>query len=242
MEPIAPQLNKSWKTHAAYLLRLVVRIIGWGFALYILLWMYDAVGNNRYASRIYIDRADQYEVIAFGDSLVEGLGSENLVGFVGRLEQMTNVTIYNAGRRRDQTIDLVNRFETDVLAYHPKVVIMVIGGNDAVRLIPEAEVLANLEWLFARAQEEGVKIIFGEVTDNTLFGKRNQKIQDLASKYGVYYVPSLMKNIFWTFSKKFDVLHPDDVGYTMMAERIYPVLMQVLAEAGVTTGSVMGAQ
>lgn len=234
MKLVTPQLNDSWNKQLEYLLHLVMRIIMWSFALWVVLWIYDAVGNNRYASRIYVDRQSQYDVIAFGDSLVEGLGSEDLTGFVGLIEQDLGITIYNAGHRRDTTADLLNRIETDVLAYQPKVVILVIGGNDAVRFVSEDEVLANLEQLFVRFTDAGISVIFGEVTDDVLYKNRNQKMRALAERYGVHYVPGLMKNVFWTLSNKFDPLHPDDKGYQLMAERIAPILKNVIELRGIT--------
>jgi len=237
MKLVTPQLNDSWGKQLEYLLHLAMRIILWSFALWVVLWIYDAVGNNRYASRIYVDRQSQYDVIAFGDSLVEGLGSEDLTGFVGLLEQDLGITIYNAGHRRDTTADLLNRIDTDVLAYQPRVVILVIGGNDAVRFVSEDEVLANLEQLFVRFADAGVSVIFGEVTDDVLYKNRNQKMRALAERHGVYYVPGLMKNVFWTLSNKFDPLHPDDKGYQLMAERIAPVLRQVIADRGIGSTS-----
>lgn len=228
-----PKLNDSWKKQIEYLVHLSVRIIMWGLVLWMVLWIYDAVGNNRYASRIYLDKQDQYDVIAFGDSLVEGLGSEDLVGFVGRLEQQFGITIYNAGHRRDKTADLLKRLDTDVLVYHPKIVVVVIGGNDAVRLVPESEMLANVEELFLRLTEAGVSVIFGEVTDNVLYKQRNTQLRLLAEKYGVHYIPGLMDNVFWTISNKFDPLHPDDKGYQLMTDRIAPVLRQVIQEKGI---------
>jgi acyl-CoA thioesterase-1 len=233
MKLVTPQLNDSWNKQLKYLFHLVVRIILWSFALWVVLWIYDAVGNNRYASRIYVDRQSQYDVVAFGDSLVEGLGSEDLTGFVGLLEQDLGIAIYNAGHRRDTTADLLNRIDADVLAYQPQVVILVIGGNDAVRFVSEDEVLANLEQLFVRFADAGVSIVFGEVTDDVLYKNRNQKMRALAERHGVYYVPGLMKNVFWTLSNKFDPLHPDDKGYQLMAERIAPVLRNFLMIRGI---------
>ncbi len=229
MKLIVPDHRDSLKKQLVYLMHLVVRIILWAVVLHAVLWIYDAVSSNRYASRIYVNRAEQYDIVAFGDSLVEGVGSEDLVGFVGRLEQQLGIPIYNAGNRGDQTKDLLLRIESDVAVYNPKIVIVVIGGNDAVRLTSEEEVLGNLEQLFARLTATGAEVVFGEVTDDVFFKNRNVKIQELAMAYGVHYVPDLMKDVFWTISKKFDPLHPDDRGYELMTERMLPVVQQVLA-------------
>jgi lysophospholipase L1-like esterase len=204
------------------------RIILLAALLWIVLWAYDAVNNKRYVSRVVVPDKDQYDVIAFGDSLVEGLGAAQLNGFVSIIESRLGITILNQGHRGDKTSDLLKRIDTDVFAYHPKIVILVIGGNDAVHLVPESEFLANTEQLFQKLSEQGIITIFGEVTDNVLYTNRNKQLRALAEKYGIVYVPQLMQGIFWTITNKFDPLHPDDAGYQKMADRIIPYLETVL--------------
>jgi lysophospholipase L1-like esterase len=204
------------------------RIILLAALLWIVLWAYDAVNNKRYVSRVVVPDKDQYDVIAFGDSLVEGLGAAQLNGFVSIIESRLGITILNQGHRGDETADLLERIDADVFAYRPKVVILVIGGNDAVHLVPESEFLANTESLFKQLSEQGIITIFGEVTDNILYANRNKQLRALAEKYGIVYVPQLMQGIFWTITNKFDLLHPDDAGYIKMADRIIPYLQTVI--------------
>ena len=204
------------------------RIVVLALVLWVVLWAYDAINNERYIARTRVPDKDQYDVVAFGDSLVEGLGAAQLNGFVSIIESRLGITILNQGHRGDETADLLKRINTDVFAYHPKIVILVIGGNDAIHLVPESEFLTNTESLFKQLSDHGVITIFGEVTDNVLYANRNKQLKALADKYGVIYVPQLMQGIFWTITNKFDPLHPDDAGYEKMADRIIPYLQTVL--------------
>ncbi len=230
-----PQGTLPWYFHINYLLKIGVRIITWMLILFLVIWIYDAVGNRRYASRIYVPEKEQYQIVAFGDSLVEGLGSEHMVGFVGRLEQATGVPIYNAGIRRSQTTDLLDRLETDALQRNPKVVILVVGGNDIVRLIPRETTYGNLEKLFDQLRSRGITVLFPEITSGKLFDDYNRTVQALADHYGVIYIPDALDQVFWTISKKFDPLHPDDAGYELLAQRILPYLQQALIERSITS-------
>jgi lysophospholipase L1-like esterase len=223
-----PKLTASWKTKLQYFVGLLGKIIFWLFWLWIALWVYSAVSDSRYATRVYVPVHDHYDVIAFGDSLVEGLGSRDIVGIVGRLEQMTGAEILNMGHRGDTTADLVRRIDSDVIAKDPKIVMIIVGGNDAVRFVPEAEVLANIEILFKKLRTRNITVLFGEVTDNVLYSGRNKKLSEIADRYGVVYVPGLMEGVFWTLTNKFDPLHPDDAGYQKMANRMAPYLQKVL--------------
>ena len=228
-----PKIQDSWKSHLVYLWKLFQKIVFWIALLAIVFWLYDAVGNRRYASRIYIPAQEHYDVIAFGDSLTEGLGSEDLKGYVGYLEEHTGVPIFNQGIRRNTTTDLLARIDRDVLEHHPRVVIMTIGGNDLIHVTPYETILHNLESLFKKLTDAGITVIFAEVTDNTLFKKYNQQVKSLADRYGVVYIPRTMEHVFWNLRSKFDPLHPDDRGYVTMGERMLPVVQKVFEEQGI---------
>ncbi len=228
----APEISSSWKSHLRYVLHLAGRIVVLAFLIWCAQWLYSAIDGQRYLARPVVITQSQYDVVAFGDSLVEGLGAEHLDGFVDRLQKSTGVTILNEGHRGDETGDLVRRVDADVLAYHPKIVIVVIGGNDAVRFVPESEILANLDALFAKLRAENITVIFGEVTDDVLYGERNRAMRDLATKHHVVYVQHLMQGIFWTLSNKFDPLHPNDEGYQKISDRLLPYLQEALRGEG----------
>lgn len=228
-----PALHASWKTHARYIFRLLQKIVFWVMVLAIVIWLYDAVGNRRYASRIYVPAQEHYEVVAFGDSLTEGLGSEDLKGYVGYLEEHTGVPIMNRGIRRDTTTDLLARVDDDVLAHHPQVVIMTIGGNDLIHFTSYETILTNLELLFKKLTDAGITVVFAEVTDDTLFKKYNESVRNLATQYGVVYVPKTMRHVFWNPRSKFDPLHPDDRGYVTMGERMLPYVIEVFTQRGI---------
>lgn len=219
------------KHQLIFFTKLLLKIIFYAIVLYILIWMYDAMANRRYASRVYVELQDRYSIVAVGDSLVEGLGSQGVTGFVGLLEQRIGIPIYNAGIRRDQTRDVLARLENDVLVHNPEIVILVVGGNDMLRAVPHDQVLENLELIFKKLQEKNITVLFGEVTDDRLFGNYNQQVRQLAQQYNVMYIPNVMDGIFWTFRYKFDALHPDDRGYQVIADRIEPYLRDAITSS-----------
>lgn len=72
------------------------------------------------------------DVIAFGDSLVAGVGSTEGNDFVSLLSKEINKPITNLGRSGDTTADGVSRLK-ELDAYKPKVVIVLLGGNDYLK-------------------------------------------------------------------------------------------------------------
>ncbi len=73
-------------------------------------------------------------VVAFGDSLIEGVGSTANNDFISIIEQSLNIEIINMGKSGDTTISALARLP-DVLALDPGVVIVLLGGNDFLRRV-----------------------------------------------------------------------------------------------------------
>ncbi len=76
-------------------------------------------------------------VIAFGDSLTEGVGAPAGQGYVDELEERLGIGVVNAGVSGDTTRDALARLEDDILSEDPSTVIVFLGGNDILRHIFE---------------------------------------------------------------------------------------------------------
>src|SRR6056297_1363725 len=68
-------------------------------------------------------------IIAFGDSLVEGVGANPGNDFVSILSRNIAEPIVNLGNSGDTTRDALARID-EVLEQDPKIVLVLIGGND----------------------------------------------------------------------------------------------------------------
>lgn len=142
------------------------------------------------------------EIVAFGDSLVEGIGSEQGGGFVPMLEEMAGRPILNLGRRGDTTADALARIGS-VLREKPDVVIVLLGGNDLLQHVPAGETARNLALINAELKNAGAKVLLVKL--------------DILN--GIEGNSALMSR---------DGIHPNDRGYRLMAERIYPALRKLL--------------
>ena len=195
-------------------------------------WLYAATYARQYDNKFAYDESlhETYEVVAFGDSLVEGLGSPQLGGFVSILEERLGIDILNAGTRRDTTIDLLKRVDEDVLVYNPDVVILVVGGNDITHGILKETVLANLDRLFALFAEQEISVVYGEPSFSSfILDDYAQAVRNVAAQYdNVVYVEGLLQGFFFDPRKKFDLLHPNSRGYALMADRLEYAVCQAL--------------
>ena len=167
-------------------------------------------------------------VIAFGDSLVEGVGASPGRDVVSLLSARVGVPIVNAGRSGDTTGTALARLDSAVLSRRPRVVIVVLGGNDFLRRIPHEETFANLDAIVDRIRERGAATIlvglsFGVFTDT--YGDR---YDDLARRTSSGLVPDILAGILGHPELMADQIHPNDRGYRMMADRIEPALRDLL--------------
>ncbi len=167
------------------------------------------------------------DIIAFGDSLVEGYGSTKGNDFVSLLSLKIGKPIINLGRSGDTTADGIARIN-QLDKYNPKIVLLLLGGNDSLRKIPIVETHKNLAALIENIQSRGAVVILLGVRGalfNDRFGKEFKNLRDV---YHTSFVSDVLDGLFGNDKYMSDQIHPNDIGYKIIADRIYPVLIKLL--------------
>ncbi|MDB5244245.1 MAG: Acyl-CoA thioesterase [Parcubacteria group bacterium] len=167
------------------------------------------------------------DIIAFGDSLVAGNGSTHGNDFVSVLSKKTGQTIVNLGVPGDTTAaGLARLHELD--QYHPKVVLLLLGGNDHLRNVPTATTFANLSTIIENIESRGAIVLLLGVK-GSLFGDQfAPEFERLHTKYNTAFVSNVLEGLFGKEKYMSDEVHPNDLGYTVIADRVYPVLVPLL--------------
>ena len=102
------------------------------------------------------------KVVALGDSLTEGVGATSKErGYIANLDKRLNIEIANSGLRGNTTHDALLRLDKDVLALKPTIVLILLGGNDALLQIPVAQTFANIELIIRQTQKTGAVVQIG---------------------------------------------------------------------------------
>ena len=91
-------------------------------------------------------------IVAFGDSLIEGVGATKGSDLVSLLAQKTGKEIINLGVSGNTTEQGLARIK-EVVDLKPKVTIVLLGGNDYLRKIPEDQTFKNLEQIITQIQK-----------------------------------------------------------------------------------------
>lgn len=160
--------------------------------------------------------SDNEGIVAFGDSLVEGIGSSKSGGFVTLLSEDLDVPIKNLGLSGDTTKAALARIG-DVTARPPALTIVLLGGNDYLQRIPPVETIGNVEKIIQEIQAVGSAVVLVGLGSGVEF-------EDLAERYKCAYVPDVLSGIYGNAALMSDSLHPNDEGYRLMVERIKPVV------------------
>ncbi|MFA6006974.1 MAG: GDSL-type esterase/lipase family protein [Candidatus Paceibacterota bacterium] len=167
------------------------------------------------------------DVIAYGDSLVEGVGSTDGNDFVSLLSAKIGQPITNLGRSGDTTVDGIARIgELD--NYNPKVVLLLLGGNDHLKQIPITETHNNLAILIQNIQARGAVVLLLGVRGGLFNDRFGPEFQNLSQTYHTAFVPDVLAGLFGNVNYMSDAIHPNNAGYQIIADRIYPVLAPLL--------------
>ena len=167
-------------------------------------------------------------VIAFGDSLIEGDGASPGQDLPSLLSAHIGIPIVNAGIGGDTTATALARLDRDVLGKKPRLVIILLGGNDALRRVPEEETRANLRAIIAGIQGVGAKVLLLGIRGGILHDKYETMFDALAREMKSVYVSDMFRGIFGHPKLMTDPIHPNDAGYAMIADRIEPILREML--------------
>ena len=167
-------------------------------------------------------------IIVFGDSLVEGVGATPGNDIASLLSRALGIPIINAGRSGDTTASAIERLERDILTQNPRVVGVLLGGNDALGRVAKHDVYKNLADIIDRTTDTGAAVLLLGVRSGLLQSQYHDTFVGLAREKPITYIPDILEGVFGHANLMSDPIHPNDAGYAKMAERIVPVLRRML--------------
>lgn len=168
------------------------------------------------------------DVIAFGDSLVQGVGASSRdTNFVSLLSKKTGKQIVNLGVSGNTTRDGLARIN-ELNKYNPKVVILLLGGNDYLQKVPESETFVNLEKIIKDIQARGAIVLLLGIRGGLLLDKFDERFEELAEETNSAFVSNVLSGLITNDQYMSDAIHPNDAGYKKISDRIYPVLSELI--------------
>ena len=175
-------------------------------------------------------------VLAFGDSLTVGIGTTGGGNFVSLLSARVGTTIINAGRSGDTTGSALSRVDDAVIERDPDLVIVLLGGNDLLQGLPVQQRVANITTIVQRIRGSGARVILVGLGQGPI-DPYEGALPGIATSTGSAYVPDVLQGIFGNSSLMADMIHPNNAGHIIMADRIEPTLRAELAMLGAFAGA-----
>ncbi len=166
-------------------------------------------------------------IIAFGDSLIAGNGSTGENDLVSVLSKIIGEPIINEGVPGNTTEDARKRIGA-ITEHDPKVVIVLLGGNDALRKVPPDTTFKNLEDIIYEIQNKGAVVLLIGIQGGILSDPYAEKFDELARTYKTAFIPNILDDIFGRAEYMADSVHPNNKGYEKIAEKIAPVLQDII--------------
>ena len=187
----------------------------------------------------------RFKIVFLGDSLTAGLGllsDDAYPEVIGRKfaeEGYSNVEIINASISGDTTAGALRRLN-DALESDTKILVVALGGNDALRALTTTQTRENLSAIIEAAQAAGVRVLLAGMEAPTNLGDDYQQafravFLQVARQYraNLVYMPFLLEGVAGNPAlNQADGIHPNKEGAKIVAENMYPRLRTMVDEIG----------
>jgi acyl-CoA thioesterase-1 len=193
------------------------------------------------APRAASDDADpRPKVVCLGDSLTAGLGLVETQSYPSVLQKKIDAEqlefqVVNAGVSGDTSAGGLRRLDW-ALDGDVKVLVVALGGNDALRGLSVSEMRTNLAAIVEGAREKGATVVLAGMQAPPNFGPEytdafRQTFLDLARQYRTPFVPFLLDKVAGEPSlNQPDGIHPNARGAAIVADTVWTALRPILQQ------------
>jgi acyl-CoA thioesterase-1 len=163
-------------------------------------------------------------VLAFGDSLTFGTGTDEKQSYPARLEALIHRTVINGGVPGEVTGQGLERLPGLLEEYEPALLILCHGGNDLLRKMDENKAADNIRAMIRMAKDRGVDVVLIGVPKPGLFPSTAALYGDIAKEFDIPCEAEALTDILSTGSLKSDPIHPNADGYDKLARSVAALL------------------
>jgi lysophospholipase L1-like esterase len=152
-----------------------------------------------------------------------------------------NWQVLNCGVNGERTDQIAARFDRDVIAHNPDLVVLIAGVNDVYQGRGADEVTRQLKEMYERARAAALPLVAGSIVPyNTATGEQNQRMRSVNDwirretrrGHGLWFVDTRAAAAAPDDADRLagspDGLHPDIDGYRRMADALAPVIERAL--------------
>ena len=181
-------------------------------------------------------------IVVLGDSLTAGLGLPIAAAYPSLLQERLkadglDLKVENAGVSGDTSAGGLARLDW-ALQGDVRVLIVALGGNDALRGLPAGQLQRNLAEIIERAQARGIAVILAGMEAPPNYGRDyivafHKVYPALATQYHLAFVPFLLQGVAGNESlNQRDGIHPTAEGARIVADNVWAVLKPIAETRG----------
>lgn len=159
-------------------------------------------------------------IVAFGDSLTQGVGVSISESYPSQLESLLGVKVVNSGISGQTSQQGLVRIDAVLNQYMPDVIIICYGGNDVLQRKSKSELTNNLGQIIQAAKQKGIEVILVAVPDFGLRLSPMDLYRQLASEHNVVLIEDALSDLLSNSSMKSDRVHLNENGYKALATEL----------------------
>jgi len=180
-------------------------------------------------------------ILVLGDSLSAAHNIPVEAGWVSLLDQRLRQqmkappAVINASISGETTSGALTRLPGLLQKHRPGVLVIELGGNDALRGLSPAQLQGNLEKMIALGQGAGAKVLLLGIDVPPNYGpayraRLRKTYADLAARHHVALVPFLLEGVaLQPQLMQADGLHPTAAAQPKVLETVWPALRPLLS-------------
>jgi acyl-CoA thioesterase-1 len=178
-------------------------------------------------------------ILVVGDSLSSEYGITRGTGWVNLLKQsltsaQIDTDLLNASISGDTTSGGVTRLKRLLDKHHPSLVIIELGGNDALRGLPLDLTRKNLNIMASQARSSGAQVVIVGMQIPPNYGREyttgfKDMFETVAKQHGASLVPFLLEGV--AANPKYlqaDNLHPNELAQPQMMRNVLEVILPLV--------------
>jgi acyl-CoA thioesterase-1 len=187
--------------------------------------------------------ASSCSLLIVGDSLSSGYGLAAGTNWVAKLDARLKKSapdwrVVNASVSGDTTQNGVQRLQPALDRQRPHGVLIELGGNDALRGIPPAEIKRNLQTMIHQAKAAGAWVALFDVPVLPNYGKPyadaiTRMFEEVAREEKIIRVPCFVCGVAVTPGlMQVDGIHPNEQAQARMLDTVWPHIQPKLRCTG----------
>ncbi|HKQ27913.1 MAG TPA: arylesterase [Burkholderiales bacterium] len=165
-------------------------------------------------------------ILAFGDSLTFGTGAAEDESYPAQLEQLVGRRVVRAGVPGEVSAQALARLPGALDEHAPRLLLLCIGGNDFLRQLGNRQAEANVRAMVKLARSRGVEVLLIGTPEPGYSLSPPSFYAEIAREFRQTYEEAAMSQVLRDNALKSDPIHPNALGYRLIAERVAQRLRQ----------------